>query len=65
MDIISPLRYCEKRDDNGDGCDVFSSVVVEGLYCCQNHAQLLLKSIDDNGVIFITRLESIDNKPEV
>lgn len=65
MDIISPLRYCEKREENGDGCDTFSSAVVEGLYCCSNHATLLLKSIDDNGVIFITRLAALDKKEEV
>lgn len=65
MDIISPLRYCEKRDDAGDGCDTFSSVVVEGLYCCKSHGEALLKSIDDNGVIFVTRLEALDKQSEV
>lgn len=65
MDIISPLVYCQLRDEQGDSCDTFSSAIVEGLPCCVRCAERLLKALDDEGVILVTRLEALDKKDQV
>lgn len=65
MDIISPLVYCQLRDEHGDSCDTFSSAIVEGLPCCARCAAKLTAALDDQGVILVTRLEALDNKEEV
>lgn len=65
MDIISPLTYCQLRDEQGESCDTFSSAVVEGLYCCQRCAEKLIAALDSNGVVLVTRLEALDKKEEV
>ncbi len=62
MDIISPLRYCELRGEHGDSCDTFSSAIVEGLPCCARCAEKLIKALDDEGVVLVTRLEALDKK---
>ncbi len=60
MNIISPLVYCELRTEQGDLCDTFASVIVEGLACCERCGTRLLKALDDEAVTLITRLESLD-----
>ncbi len=65
MDIISPLVYCQLRDEQGESCDTFSSAIVEGLPCCARCAAKLITALDDNGVVLVTRLEVLDKKDEV
>lgn len=56
MDILTPLVYCQVKDQNGDECDTFSSVVVEGLLCCQRCGERLMKALDDEGVVLVKRV---------
>lgn len=65
MDIISPLTYCQLRDEQGDPCDTFASVIIEGLPCCVRCGERLLKALDDEGIVMVTRLEALDNKGDV
>ena len=65
MDIISPLVYCQLRDEQGESCDTFASAIVEGLPCCARCAEKLIKALDDEGVILVTRLEALDKKDTV
>jgi len=58
MDIISPLAYCQLRDEQGESCDTFSSKVVEGLYCCERCGNRLVAALGDEGVTLVTRLEA-------
>lgn len=59
MDIISPLVYCQLRSDHGEPCDTFASAIVEGLPCCRWCAEKLVKALDDEGIVLVTRLEAI------
>lgn len=62
MDIISPLVYCQLRGQDGDPCDTFASVIVEGMPCCQRCGDKLVKALDDEGVTLVTRLEALDKE---
>lgn len=66
MDIISPLQYCGLRQEpEGDPCDTFASIIVEGLPCCQRCGEKLVKALDDEGVTLVTRLEALDKRDQV
>ncbi len=65
MDIISPLVYCQLRDEQGEVCDTFSSAIVEGLPCCSRCAEKLIRALDENGVVLVTRMDALDKKEEV
>ncbi len=57
MDILTPLVYCELRSQQGEECDTFSSRRVEGLACCANCADRLVKALDDAGVTLVKEVK--------
>lgn len=53
MDILTPLVYCELKNQQGEDCDTFASIRVEGLPCCGSCGTRLMKALDDEGVTLV------------